>query len=546
LVADIKVEAQHSWLSYPVLLVGLAAVFYLPGVLSPRDFWAQDEARYAEVIREMVVDHQWVVPHLNGEYYAHKPPLYFWLCALVSVVTGDISPASCMVVTWLSAVGCLLATYSLGKYLLGERPAFFGTMVLMSSALFLTGAQIVRMDMLLTCFVVLSLYAFIRGYREKRARWYVLFYVFVTLGVFAKGPFGLVLPFVASAGFLVARRQWRRLVRFVVSPGMALLLVTVGGWLTAMWALGHRDYVENILFKQVAGRALGSWDHPEPFYYYVWTLPLLFLPWTPFVPGALARAWRAMDRDVFAILIAWFGADYLVLSAVSTKLAIYLLPVLPPLAILAGWILHEAWERQGGWTKGFMLAGALAALATFGVLGAASPAARLSSRFAPFGSLVSLMTIACVPILLALLACLVARKRRMFLALLFVGMVAVSVSSFGVIASRLNPVLSSRDVGNDIRKHMNEGRTVGTARLTRGILDFYAGAVLVEVDDQDSSAIVGYLNGHPERVVVAKDSLHDKRLPQLDQSIVVLGRHTIAFQSFVLLGAQTPSPAARP
>ncbi|HUP43615.1 MAG TPA: hypothetical protein VM599_10445, partial [Thermoanaerobaculia bacterium] len=64
-----------------LVLAGLAALLYLPG-LGNHALWNPDEARYAEVAREMRLFGDWLVPRLNGEVYAHKPPLLFWLIDL--------------------------------------------------------------------------------------------------------------------------------------------------------------------------------------------------------------------------------------------------------------------------------------------------------------------------------------------------------------------------------------------------------------------------------------------------------------------------------
>ena len=73
-----------------LLLAFLAALLYLPG-LGNHALWNPDEARYAEVAREMRLLGEWFVPHLNGEVYSQKPPLLFWLINLASLVTAGLN-----------------------------------------------------------------------------------------------------------------------------------------------------------------------------------------------------------------------------------------------------------------------------------------------------------------------------------------------------------------------------------------------------------------------------------------------------------------------
>ena len=133
------------------LLLLLSIIFYLPGVITSRDFWVEDEARYAEVTREMIYQGKWLVPHLNGEFYPDKPPIYFWLSALIAIITGTITPFSFMFITFLSALGCIFVNYFFSAELFGEESALISSLVLMSTLLFLFCAQIVRMTCSLPC-----------------------------------------------------------------------------------------------------------------------------------------------------------------------------------------------------------------------------------------------------------------------------------------------------------------------------------------------------------------------------------------------------------
>lgn len=63
----------------PLLAVGIG-LFILN--LGGRDLWEPDETRYAVIAREMKETGNWILAHLNGEVYAEKPPLSFWLVNL--------------------------------------------------------------------------------------------------------------------------------------------------------------------------------------------------------------------------------------------------------------------------------------------------------------------------------------------------------------------------------------------------------------------------------------------------------------------------------
>src|SRR5216110_3264497 len=76
-----------------------------------------NEARYAEVAREMVLSGDWISPHLDFTLFLNKPPLVFWLAALVFRLAGPTEWARLVSVG--AAMVALLATFRLGALLYG-------------------------------------------------------------------------------------------------------------------------------------------------------------------------------------------------------------------------------------------------------------------------------------------------------------------------------------------------------------------------------------------------------------------------------------------
>jgi 4-amino-4-deoxy-L-arabinose transferase-like glycosyltransferase len=86
-------------------------------------------------------------------------------------------------------------------------------------------------------------------------------------------------------------------------------------------------------------RAIRGVDHGEPAYYYLWVGPVVVLPWLVLVASALRASWRRWlenrdERDLW--LLCWLFAPLAILSLVKDKLPVYLLPVMPPIAVLVG------------------------------------------------------------------------------------------------------------------------------------------------------------------------------------------------------------------
>jgi 4-amino-4-deoxy-L-arabinose transferase-like glycosyltransferase len=108
----------------PVALTVFAALLFLPG-LGARDFWAPGEPIFGEIIRAMYERNDWIVPILNGQLYADKPVLYFWLALVASKVAGGVSEWTVRLPTALGGLGLVLVTYQFGKTFYDGQTGFF-------------------------------------------------------------------------------------------------------------------------------------------------------------------------------------------------------------------------------------------------------------------------------------------------------------------------------------------------------------------------------------------------------------------------------------
>jgi membrane-associated phospholipid phosphatase len=530
--ADVQVLDDGSRLDrrHVVLLLLAAAAWYLPGVFSPRDFWVADEARYAEVLREMLESGQWLVMHLNGHFYPDKPPLYFWLCALVSLAAG-ITPAACMIVTWLSAVGCILATYWLGCMVFGRRSALFGALALISTLVVFLCAQMVRMDILMAFFVVLALALFYRGTHQPAPgrHDYVWFHCCSGLAMLSKGPLGMAFTLVPAVAYLAWRRQWQALARLLAPWKLLLAFAVPGAWLLAAWLTGHGDLVRNIFGEQIVGRSTQGAIHDEPFYFYLVLLPVLLLPWWPFLFRAVRGAWRS-HRGAAALLLLWAGCGLGVISLVSGKLFIYVLPIVPPLALLLGHGL-AAWLDEPARAGAVFRREAVTATAlTCGIPAAVAfvtphvPATR-GLDTAVFG-------VVFVPLLLLGLWFALRRAVRLTLALLFFGFWLFSVLGAQVLAPEIDSWASARGIARAIRRHAEAGRGIATAGIMRGTLNFYAGLEIPEVHGTEIARHLRY----PDNVLVTRARRYRKWPAAMTRRFRILESFDLLGESYIIVG----------
>jgi 4-amino-4-deoxy-L-arabinose transferase-like glycosyltransferase len=203
------------------------------------------------------------------------------------------------------------------------------------------------MDMLLAATVTCAVGSMglrllgLAGPRAVPAAW-----LFMALATLAKGPLGLVLPGLIVAGFIVATRQWT-LARTALSPlGIALFLLVAGPWYGLMWRHQGQAFVDVFLLNHNLQRFTSTIHrHPGPILYYVPVLLAGVFPWSgPAVAGFGTLKPRVSRVDVFVLF--WLALPFVFFSAAGSKLPGYILPCLPPLALVAGRALHEMGRGQ--------------------------------------------------------------------------------------------------------------------------------------------------------------------------------------------------------
>ncbi len=318
-------------------------------VLLRRDLTPTNEMKYLEIADEALRDgHFWCLFH-NGEMYADKPPLYIWIVMLSKLVFGR----HCVfLLEMLSLIPAFITLWVLERWCGGELPgryrlaAFFS---LMGAAWFLGSAIVLRMDMMMTMFITLSLRTFWKMYTGDGCpadRW--LFPLYVFLAIFSKGPVGIMIPLLCIPVFLLFRKDIRFMGRVWGWRSWLLLAVLCGIWWFCVWKEGGAEYLNNLLFHQTAGRAVNAFHHKEPLWYYCYTIWYALAPASiivlPVIFLALFRKMRFPSLVQFFLIVS--ATFFVIMSAVSGKIAVYLLPIFGPLCYAASMLLRQM-EEEG-------------------------------------------------------------------------------------------------------------------------------------------------------------------------------------------------------
>lgn len=303
-----------------------------------------DEAAYAEVARAMFESGDWLVPHLCGAVFFEKPPLLYWLQALGFAVFG-VGEVGARIGTALAGAATPIALWGFARGPLGARAALLSALVLATSLEFFALSRIAFTDMLLVLWFTICLGALSRAIRtpERGVGWFALACTAAALAVLTKGAIGVLLPGAVALAQLLSLGRLRAALR----PAWLLLALAIVPVLGFSWYLllgftqpGGFGFMRDLFLEHHVGRfAAPMQGHSGSPLFYVPVLAIGMLPWSPFIPLAIARAELrgAGERAELLRCFALFSAlVFVFFSVAATKLPNYLAPALPGFALLVG------------------------------------------------------------------------------------------------------------------------------------------------------------------------------------------------------------------
>jgi len=323
----------------------IAAIAYMAGLGRP-PLWEPDEGRYAEIPREMIVSGDYVTPRDDWVRYFEKPPLVYWTTAIAMKALGANEFGARLPAAIFSA-GEVAITEAIAEAMFGAASGVLAAMALALSPLFFGFARFATIDPALAFFVTAGLGCYFAAARSPsfRAgagrRWMILAAMALAFGTLTKGPVALVLGGGIGAVHLMAERRLRD-----IAAIPWLMLVAVGGLIVIPWfaaaAIQNPGFLSFFLVHEHLERYLSSTEHDwGPYFLFVVAIAGTW-PWIYFAPaGVLAirrdrTADTAMRQSALRFLLIWAGFVLMFFSIPRSKLGSYVLPGLPPLAILAG------------------------------------------------------------------------------------------------------------------------------------------------------------------------------------------------------------------
>jgi len=461
-----------------------------------------DEVFYVQSAKEMIAHHSWLTPMIFDAPQFEKPIFFFWLLALNIKLFG-VTPFAARFWPALFAIIGVAATYWVAWMLFErKRLAFFAGLILASSFIYLALARAVLTDMVFSILVTITIALFYAGYKHRTSadQWLILAAVVSGLAVLTKGVLGILFPAAVVIIFLLYKKDLSFLKRKGIWLGLCLFLLIALPWHIVMYQwYGQefiREYVHNVHIRRILEAEHARLDN---WYFY---LGLMFggvLPWSFFWPPAARLVWRQFkeklpDRDKLFFLLAWMIGVYILVQPAHSKLASYIFPIFPAIAILIAYYLDCALRqaRETGRAQALTRCGyAFSAFLLMAVAGAVIAANRFRdfvAHPAPVYAFVILLAVTAVCIFVF------NRKREYFKMLLaHAGMTLTLLAVLLLARPSAEPWVSCKDV-TDIFKTIDhsESMVLASKFYVRGIR-FYTDRKMAVIDINGE----GFFSPHP-------------------------------------------------
>ncbi len=362
-----------------IILLFFTLVYLLP--LGVRPLFVPDETRYAEIPREMVASGDWVQPRLNGLKYYEKPIMGYWVHGLSQLVLGESNFA----VRLPSAISTGLVAFLIFYMLAGvmgskESRAYIAPLIFLSSFGVMGVGTVPILDNLLNLFVTASIVLFFLASEKERgsvAEKLLLILAGLAVGCafMTKGFLAFVVPVITVFPYLLWQRRAGDLFRMLWLPAVAAVVVSLP-W-SIMIHLRDPDFWNFFFWHEHIKRFFyDTAQHKEPFWFYLVAIMPLFLPWILLLPSACSGLFNRDHRgqkisNILVFSTCWFVFPLLFFSVSNGKLITYILPCLPPLAILTAIGLHGSIKGVGRFlSSGLALYILLISLAFSALIGA--------------------------------------------------------------------------------------------------------------------------------------------------------------------------------
>ena len=382
--SGLRTSRPSIWFAW-LLLIGIFLAVQVASLSAPA-LLDDVDAAHAQAAQHFAENSDWVTAKINGIRYIEKPPLPYWLVAVVYRIAGQ-SAFSTHLPNSLAMLGLAGLCWNWARQIGGPRAGLYAALGVLTSIGPFLFTRFIIPESILSLFLLVALYNLLTGLEfNQPARlyitWAILGFALLTKGLIAPVFFaGAAIPYLLLTGLW---KRWREL-KPVTGP---LLFLAIAAPWHILAGLANPDQGNAIGNHPTIGNVHGFWwfyfinehvlrffgqryphDYNKlPFAAY-WLVQFVWLfPWSLFLPALLTMAWktrRQWFRNVkpeapvqetqldiqrrfrvrSVLLLGLFTAFTLIFFSISTNLEYYTFPAWPPLFMLIAGVVSDIEER---------------------------------------------------------------------------------------------------------------------------------------------------------------------------------------------------------
>lgn len=299
-----------------------------------------DAGLYAAISRQMVESGDWLNLKIHGVPYDQKPHLLFWLAGAGISLFGN-SNFAFKLFPFLFGLSGIFFTYRLAKIVFSEAAGKVAAAFTATSQMFFLYFFDIHTDTVMQAAVMLALWQLAAWFKHRKPVHFIAGFLGAGLAMFAKGPVGAVVPFLFVAFYLVLRKENKEIFNPRWLAGILIALLVISPTLYHLWENfgwdGLRFYFIDNNIGRVSGKVAGTSTDP---FFYLYNLLWALLPWTvPVLAGVVLeiRSWFSNKpvNTESASLLGGVLVMFLMFSIARGKAPNYIMPLIPPMAVIA-------------------------------------------------------------------------------------------------------------------------------------------------------------------------------------------------------------------
>ncbi len=330
-----------------IALVFIAwALIYLPG-LGTLEIKGEEGRRILPAVA-MLQTGNYIVPQVGSDPYFNKPPLVNWLVAASFKLFGKRNEWAARFPSTLCVLAVALAFVTVARGALGTNGSLIGALVWMTNFGVIEKGRLIEIEALYVSLCGLAVICWLSWFQEKRSEWltWIVPWIFLGLGLLAKGPLHLVFFYAVMLGVLWGKDELRAIWNWKHLLGILLMLGIFSAWAIPCLLMVQDGGVAHTWSRQFTGRLAG-----EDFKLSGWLMNIprglgYFLPWVFCLP--LAK-WKHQTSETGTVRTSPFRVSsgllwavlgsFLFISLLPGSLARYSMPLLVPAAWLVATLL---------------------------------------------------------------------------------------------------------------------------------------------------------------------------------------------------------------